>query len=92
MFVEKKKDKEIKENFSLSSGISRIIFYIIAIFGFYMWYSFHYLVENPDRNFLTILYPLFFNYFYIIFNFIFDFTRSLKIIKNVGTLQLNNKI
>ena len=92
MLIEKKKDKEIKENFSLSSGIGTIIFYIIAIFGFYMWYSFHFLVENPDKNFLTILYPLFFNYFYIIFNFIFDSTKSINILKNFGTLKLTNKI
>ena len=61
-----KKDKEIKENFEDSSsfGIGTIIFYIIGIFGFYMWYSFHFLVENPDRNFITILYPLFFTPLY----------------------------
>jgi hypothetical protein len=92
VFTKSKKNDEIKENYENSSYLWTIIYAVIAVFGFYMWYAFHFLVKNPDKNYLTILYPTLMNSFYIIFNFITDYTRSAEILTNFGSGNWNSPV
>ena len=92
VYTKSKKNDEIKENFETTSYLWSVIYTVIAVFGFYMWYAFHFLVKNPDKNYLTILYPILLNSFYIIFNFITDYTRSVEILTNFGSGNWNSPV
>jgi hypothetical protein len=90
----KKKD-DVKENFETSNlwnVFYTFLYVLFVIFGFYMWYAYHFLVSNPDRNYLTIIYPIFFNTFYIFFNFLTDYTKSKQILANFGSLRFMKPI